>query len=407
MARSLGVSAASVFHLAWARVLATVSGRDDVVFGTVLFGRMNAGAGADRVPGLFLNTLPVRVRVGAEGVGQALEGVRDQLAELLVHEHAPLTLAQQVSGMPGGSPLFTSLFNYRHSKPRTDREAGAEAGTARGGISTVSMRETTNYPVTVSVEDRESQFGLTVDAVGSVDGQALCRLMHTCLDNLVTALEGHPGTPLTAVDILPEAEQHQLLATWNDTAVAVEGATVPELFAVQVARTPDAVAVVCEGVELSYAELDARANRLAHVLKERGAGAESVVAVCLERSADMVVGLLAVLKAGAAYLPVDPDSPAGRIAAALADAGAACVVTSGEYAGRLPEDALRVVVDDPAVMAEMASRPGLAPEVSVAPKHPAYVIFTSGSTGRPKGVVVGHEGIVNRLVWMQDRFGLV
>ncbi|WP_272899595.1 non-ribosomal peptide synthetase, partial [Streptomyces sp. CBMAI 2042] len=407
VARSLGVSAASVFHLAWARVLATVSGRDDVVFGTVLFGRMNAGAGADRVPGLFLNTLPVRVRVGAEGVGQALEGVRDQLAELLVHEHAPLTLAQQASGMPGGSPLFTSLFNYRHSKPRTDREAVSEAGTVRGGISTVSMRETTNYPVAVSVEDLESRFGLTVDAVGSVDGSALCRLLHTCLDNLVAALEGHPDIRLTAVDILPEAEEHQLLTEWNDTAVRVGAATVPGLFAAQVARTPDAVAVVCEGVELSYAELDVRANRLAHVLTERGAGAESVVAVCLERGVDMVVGLLAVLKAGAAYLPVDPDAPAGRIAVALADAGAVCVVTSGEYARRLPEGAVRVVVDDPAVMAELASRPGLAPEVRVVPKHPAYVIFTSGSTGRPKGVVVAHEGIVNRLVWMQDRFGLV
>ncbi|MGW8769009.1 condensation domain-containing protein, partial [Streptomyces sp. NPDC055815] len=244
VARSLGVSAASVFHLAWARVLATVSGRDDVVFGTVLFGRMNAGAGADRVPGLFINTLPVRVRVGAEGVGQALEGVRDQLAELLVHEHAPLTLAQQASGMPGGSPLFTSLFNYRHGKSRTDRETASEADAARQGISTVSMRETTNYPVAVSVEDLELQFALTVDAVGSVDGQALCRLLHTCLDNLVAALEDHPDIRLSDVDILGETERRQLLAAWNDTAVAVEGATVPELFAVQVARTPDAVAVV-------------------------------------------------------------------------------------------------------------------------------------------------------------------
>ncbi|MFJ7338683.1 condensation domain-containing protein, partial [Streptomyces sp. NPDC101116] len=243
VARSLGVSPASVFHLAWARVLATVSGRDDVVFGTVLFGRMNAGAGADRVPGLFINTLPVRVRVDAVGVASALEGVRDQLAELLVHEHAPLTLAQQASGIPNGSPLFTSLFNYRHgTRPKAD--AGADTDSTTQGISTLSMHEVTNYPVAVSVDDLESRFGLTVDAVGPVDGQAVCRLLHTCLGSLVTMLEDDPHGFLLAVDVLDATEQSRLLEDWNDTGVEVSGLTLPELFAAQVVRTPGAVAVV-------------------------------------------------------------------------------------------------------------------------------------------------------------------
>ncbi|MFF0171408.1 condensation domain-containing protein, partial [Streptomyces prasinus] len=243
VARSLGVSTALMFHLAWARVLATVSGRDDVVFGTVLFGRMNAGAGADRVPGLFLNTLPVRVRVGAEGVGQALEGVRDQLAELLVHEHAPLTLAQQASGMPGGSPLFTSIFNYRHSR-RPTTKASLEADTPSRGVRMLLSRDATNYPVAVSVDQRDSGFGLTVDAVGSVDGQALCRLLHTCLDHLVTAIEDDPDSPLTAVDISGETERRRLLVDWNDTSVSVGGESVLGLFEAQVVRAPGAVAVV-------------------------------------------------------------------------------------------------------------------------------------------------------------------
>ncbi|MFQ6148822.1 condensation domain-containing protein, partial [Streptomyces seoulensis] len=259
VARSLGVSPASVFHLAWARVLATVSGRDDVVFGTVLFGRMNAGAGADRVPGLFINTLPVRVRVDAVGVGRALEGVRDQLAELLVHEHAPLTLAQQASGVPNGSPLFTSLFNYRHGKRRQEEDRPAD-GAAPKGISTVFTRDATNYPVAVSVDDLETRFGLTVDAVGPVDGEALCRLLHTCLDHLVTTLEDDPDGLLSAVDILDATEQNRLLVEWNDTGLAVGGSSLVELFAEQVVRDPGAVALVCEGVEVSYGELDVRAN---------------------------------------------------------------------------------------------------------------------------------------------------
>ncbi|MFF0171351.1 amino acid adenylation domain-containing protein, partial [Streptomyces prasinus] len=329
---------------------------------------------------------------------------------LLVHEHAPLTLAQQASGMPGGSPLFTSLFNYRHSKPRDSAKPAPEAGAASKSISLVFTREATNYPVAVSVEDLESKFGLTVDAVGSVDGQALCRLLHTCLDHLVTALEKHPGSPLTAVDILPEAEERQLLSEWNDTVMPVEPATVPELFAAQVARTPDAVAVIDGAMELSYAGLEARANRLARLLVSDGVGPESVVGLALPRSADLVVSVLAVLKAGAAYLPIDMEYPAERITFLLEDAAPACVITTSDDATAGVFGELACVV-----LGESGTEERLAdfPEQNLAdsertcpltPAHPAYVIYTSGSTGRPKGVVVTHRSVTGYLGWGSEQY---
>ena len=170
VARARGVSPATLFHLVWARVLAAVSGREDVVFGTVLFGRMNAGAGADRVPGPFINTLPVRVGVG-QGAAEAVAGLQRQLAGLLAHEHAPLALAQQASGVIAPAPLFTTLLNYRHQQPGVPGGGGLEE------VEVVTTAGRTNYPVTVSVDDLGSGFGFTVLAVAPVDAGQVCGLL--------------------------------------------------------------------------------------------------------------------------------------------------------------------------------------------------------------------------------------
>nr|MDQ2816459.1 amino acid adenylation domain-containing protein [Actinomycetota bacterium] len=201
------------------------------------------------------------------------------------------------------------------------------------------------------------------------------------------------------------------LAGWNDTARDVPGVTLAELFAVQAARTPEALAVQCGDRALSYAELDARANRMARYLVSLGAGPERLVAVAMDRTAGLVVALLAVLKSGAAYLPVDPQYPAERIGYVLGDARAVLVLCDQATAGRVPAgDIPRVVVDDEACAAAVAGlsaarlddRERLA---ALVPSHPAYVIYTSGSTGRPKGVVVEHGSVVNLLSWASAEFG--
>src|SRR5690349_977633 len=225
---------------------------------------------------------------------------------------------------------------------------------------------------------------------------------------LVRLLEGavaDPGRAIGKLDILGAAERHTILREWNATARAVPGATLPELFAAQVARTPAADAVVFEDERLSYGELDARSSRLAHHLRALGVGPEVVVGLCIERSLAMLVGLVGILKAGGAYLPLDPDYPRERLAFMLADAGAPVLLTRAALRGHLPVHNAQVVCLD-ADWPAIARQPTTAPVTGLAPQHPAYVIYTSGSTGMPKGVAVTHGGIPNLAAAHIDRLAI-
>ncbi|MGP3638645.1 condensation domain-containing protein, partial [Streptomyces sp. 24-1644] len=229
-ARRLGVSPATLFHLVWARVAAVTSGRDDVVFGSVVFGRMQAGAGADRTPGLFINTLPVRVPTGRIAVTDAVRAMQEQLADLLVHEHAPLTVAQQAAGLPARMPLFTSLLNYRHSSGTS--EDVSSIGLA--GVELLSVRERTNYPLTVSVDDAGVGFGVTVQASLPIDAGVVCGLVGAAVEGVVSALEDEAaGLLLGRVAVLGEGERGRVLREWNATGVEVADATLTGLLAAQ------------------------------------------------------------------------------------------------------------------------------------------------------------------------------
>ena len=259
-ARAAGVSTASVCHVAWARVLSRVSGRNDVVFGTVLFGRMQGAENGANALGMFMNTLPVRIAVDERGVHESVKQAHLLLAQLLRHEHAPLALAQRCSAMPVSTPLFSSLLNYRHGAPKNKADEGA-ADDAWRGIMAKGGQERTNYPVGISVNDHGDELSLSVKSDASIDPDRLCAYMQTALAELVDALEHSPTRSLASIDVLPASERHELLVEWNATERPYAAdAFVHEVFEAQAATSREAIAVEHDGAQLSYGELNARAT---------------------------------------------------------------------------------------------------------------------------------------------------
>ena len=402
-ARRLSATPASLFHLAWALVLARTTGREDVVFGTVLFGRMTGGAGADRALGLFINTLPLRLSLNGRNVEMAVRETHARLALLLRHEHASLALAQRCSAVSSPAPLFSALLNYRYIRGGAESLAAGALGQL--GIELLRAEERSNYPCALSVDDLgDSGFELEVQIADEIDPARVCRFMHTALENLVQALEQAPSTTVRSLGVLSDVEREQVLHVWNATTTTLPApTTLPSLFEAQVARTPDAVALVHGDSELRYGELNRRANRLAHALIRRGVGPEQLVGLCVRRTPEMIVGLLAILKAGAAYLPLDLAYPAARLALMLDDARPGLILTNAETAPQLPAGIPYLVIEADGDTADGDTNPTDAQRVSaLAVGHPAYVIYTSGSTGTPKGVCNTHAGLINRLAWQWE-----
>ncbi|MFE0515079.1 amino acid adenylation domain-containing protein, partial [Streptomyces sp. NPDC058964] len=404
LARRQGVTLNTLVQVAWGLLLSRTTGRDDVVFGATVSGRPPELPGVERMVGLFINTLPVRISVrDQETVTGLLSRVQAEQAELMEHHHLSLAEVQQQAG---GRTLFDTTTVFESYPLDVEAWESPAEGLRLTGVEGV---DATHYPLTLAAIPGPRltlRLGHRTDAFTQDDArQYLERVVR-----LLEAMADGPERPVGSLDLLTPEERHQLLVEWNGTAGAPPNGTLPELFEAQAARTPDAVAVVSGDTSLTYAELNARANRLAHLLIGEGVGPEQFVALALPRSAELVVAVLAVHKAGAAYLPIDPAYPAERLAYMMRDAAPAWVVTTAEAASSVTGDVPRLVLDDVETARRLDRCATQNPTDAdrrqpLDPANPAYMIYTSGSTGRPKGVVIPHRNVLRLMTETEHWFG--
>ncbi|MFJ9850401.1 non-ribosomal peptide synthase/polyketide synthase [Streptomyces sp. NPDC101150] len=384
VARKAGVRWSRLLVSATALYVHRVTGAQDVVMGLAVSGRTDPLLRS--VPGAVSNVVPLRLSLRPEmTLSELVAGTAAEVRQVVKHQryrsedlHRDLRLSGGTGMGAGLSPVVNiSLFDY-----------GLAFAGHRSTAHDVSQRATT---LTVAFWDRGDGCGPQVRLQAASDAfrdAELAEHQQRLMRLLTAVTTADPEQPLGRIDLLSAEERHELLVERNATDRAVAEATVPELFEEQVRATPDAVALVSGDTSLTYDELNARANRFAHALIERGAGAERTVALMLPRSVELIVALLGVLKAGAAYLPVDPEYPESRKAFMLEDARPA------------------LVVDEPCTVTETTGLPNTDPDVARDVRNPAYVIYTSGSTGRPKGVVVSHAGIAGLVAAQVERFGI-
>ncbi|MEV7343455.1 amino acid adenylation domain-containing protein [Streptomyces sp. NPDC093544] len=397
-AREHGVTLGTVVQGAWGLLLGRLTDRQDLVFGTTVSGRDAAVDGIESMVGLFINTLPTRLRwQPTDTLAQLLSRLQDEQSALLDHQHLGLAELQRLAGLAGSGELFDTLVvfeNYPAEPGLTD-----PTGTIR--IAGHTFHDAVHYPLALIVKPGR-RLDLRLKHHAQRLGADAVRVLADRLTLVLHALADDPGRTVASLDLLSPRERASAHLTGE--VHDVPATTLAAAFEAQAARTPEATAVVFRDEALTYAELDARAEALARRLRAGGAGPESFVAVAVPRSAELMVTLLGVLKSGAAYLPLDLDYPAERVAYMLADSGADTVVTTAAAAARIPRfDGLKVLALDEQAASETGGRDA-AP--TAGPGDPAYLIYTSGSTGRPKGVVVTHRAIVNRLAWMQGAYGL-
>ncbi|GAA0477263.1 hypothetical protein GCM10010361_47170 [Streptomyces olivaceiscleroticus] len=388
-----GLPLKSLLATAHLAVLRLVSGDDEVLTGVVANARLEE-EGGDETIGVFLNTLPLRLDLSAGTLLDTARRVFDHERGSAAHRRYPFAQMQHDVGEGLQLDSYVNFMDFHR-----DRHRSADALMAV----TVGVAET-NYPLAVNflIDPEEGQLQLWLDCDLAVLPEEFCSRLAGYYERALSAVARQPTEELVAVDLMAPAE-HAQLAAWNDTAVAYDPAdTVHGQFERQVQEQPDAIAVAHRFDELSYAELDSRANRLAHHLRDQGVGRGDLVGVSLRRGIDLVVALLAVLKTGAAYVPMDPSFPKGRLENIAADAGIGCLIKGPGTPDGITAPRLVDIVADAKTIEGL---PGTQPGTEVSGDDTAYVIYTSGSTGKPKGTALRHRNVVNFFAGMDERVG--
>ncbi|MFD3823261.1 amino acid adenylation domain-containing protein, partial [Streptomyces sp. NPDC058625] len=395
----------TVLQGCWALLLGRYARTDDVVFGTVASGRPADVEGVERMVGLFINTLPLRVSMPAQrSVLAWLKDLQEQSLRMRQYEYSPLGEVQRWSGLPAGAPLFESLFvfeNYPEGDPEGETALRLEA---------LGSKEQTHYPLNTAITVGE-RIGINIlYDTRRFDGRTV-EAMLAHLRQICRELVTRPQQSLAQVGLLTDAERTRALEQWSSQSTSpVEDVLLHDLIQEQVRETPDSVAVVHEDGHLTYAELDARANQLAHWLQGRGVGPDVLVGLCLDRSLEGIVGLLGILKAGGAYVPIDPRYPLDRMRYVIEDSRLRLMLTQRHLLPRLPELPKAPEArdgDGPTTLcldsdwSAVAAGPRTAPTTAVTSRNLAYIIYTSGSTGRPKGVMVAHHNLQHVVPWIR------
>ncbi len=408
LARGLDITLNTVLQGAWAVLLGRICGSTDLVFGATVSGRPAEIAGVEAMAGLFINTVPVRAQPQPrQSVGTFLQDLQAAQARLLPHQHLGLPEIQAAVGL---GDLFDTLVVFENYPDQEDLSGSSKEGLSIQGL---EVHDRTHYPASLMVVPG-AQLLLRLDCrkewIGAELGQSL--LEQLC--HLLRQMSARPEALLGTLETLAPEQRQRAQDRWNETGHDLPAGDLTELIAATARRYPDREAVVSGEERLSYAALEERANRLAHVLLGRGVGAEDVVAIALPRSADMIVAMLAVLKTGGAYLPLDPAYPPARIAMMLADASPRLVLSEAGTAAELADGLTgceRLLLDASATRAALETSPVRSPgdkdrRIPIDPRHPAYVIYTSGSTGKPKGVVVTRQGLGNLALAQNERFDI-